>query len=347
MAKWFTRGLVLLAASASALSAQPISYGPVARLLRGMRVGTPVRHEKLTVFPLVASTPSARNYTMLDEAIRSGQVRVEEKDGGQVNTVRMRNSGKTYVFGIAGEIVSGARQDRMLQDDVLLPPGSGWLDIPVFCTEHGRWAGSTLKFGTKGHVAAGRVRERASKSQSQQDVWDEVDVARADLNVESPTRALAKVYDDRVVQSQVEAYGARFDRLPELAPGVSGVLVVLGAEIVCIDAFGSPAFFRKMWPKLLRSYVIDAVSRPAHGTLSPAAASDFVREASRADVTDEPTIGSGLLHRVRAVRAAGSALTFGREVVHMDLFPGDARLETDDDPGPAPRLQLRRSRTTR
>lgn len=345
--KRITFGLVLLTAAAPFLLAQSVPYRPLARLLSNLRVGAPVCHEKLTIFPLVASSSGSRSHTMFDEAIRSGQVRVEEKDGGQVNTVRVRNAGKTYVFGIAGEIVSGAKQDRMLQDDVLLPPGSGWLDVPVYCTEHGRWTGSSLKFGTKGQMVAGRVREPASKSQSQQEVWDEVDGARADLKVESPTRAFAKVYDDRDVQTKVETYSAKLDRLPELAPGVSGVLVALGDEVVCVDAFGSPALFRKMWPKLLRSYVIDAVSRSARGTFTQASAADFVREAARARVTDEPTVGPGTLHRTRASRATGSALTFGRGVVHLDLFPGDTRSQFDDESGPAPRFQIRRARTNR
>jgi hypothetical protein len=345
--KRITLGLVLLTAAAPLLMAQSAGVLPAERLLSSIRVGTPIRHEKLVIFPLIASPSGTRSYTMLDEAIRSGQVRVEEKDGGQVNAVRIRNAGKTYVFGIAGEIVSGARQDRMLQDDVLLPPGSGWLDVPVFCTEHGRWAGSSLEFGTKGQVVAGRVRERASKSQSQQEVWDEVDGARADLKVESPTRAFAKVYDDRGVQAKVEIYSAKFDRLPELAPGASGVLVALGREIVCVDVFGSPALFRKMWPKLLRSYVIDAISRSAHGTFTQASAAEFVRAAARAEVSDEPTVGSGTLHRLQTSRVTGSSLTFGREVVHLDLFPGEAGTRYDDGSAPAPQLQIRRSRTNR
>jgi hypothetical protein len=276
---------------------------------------------------------------MLDEAIRSGQLRVQEKDGGEVNTVRVRNSGKTYVFGMAGEIVSGAKQDRMLQNDILLPPGSGWLDVPVFCTEHGRWTGSTMQFGSKGQMVAGRVRERAAKTASQSEVWAEVDAARRDLRVETPTGAFAKVYEEPTVQRQVDAYTAKLDRVPDAAPDASGVLVAIGSEVVCVDAFGSAELFRKMWPKLLRSYVIDAVSHTPKGRLSTKEAQSFLRTAASGELSNRPTIGAGTLQRIDALNATGSALVFGKQVVHLDLFPGSAPQPED---GPTPQLQFRR-----
>jgi hypothetical protein len=246
------------------------------------------------------------------------------------------------VFGIAGEIVSGAKQDRMLQDDVLLPPGSGWLDVPVYCTEHGRWTGTSMNFGSKGYVASGRVRERAARTQSQQEVWAEVDAAHEGLGVATPSRAFAKVYEDESAQEQARPYYEKLDRLPELCPGALGVVVAVGSRIVCVDAFGSPALFRKMWPKLLRSYVIDAMqSRPA-GRIEQKQVQQFVDDAALAEVADQPTVGAGRLQRLAAANASGSALLFRSSVVHLDLFP-DSNPETRD--GSAPRLDFRRQRT--
>jgi hypothetical protein len=329
----------LVAAGFAAAQPKP---GPAAtRLLAGITVKSSSGYKNLTLFPLVGRVSAYSSYTLLDDAIRSGQVRVQEKDGGQVNTVRVKNTGKTYVFGIAGEIVSGAKQDRMLEDDVLLPPGSGWLDVPVYCTEHGRWSGTSESFGTKGYVASGRVRRRAAETQSQEAVWDEVDAAHKGLGVAAQSRAFASVYEDKRAQEQAKPYIDELDRLPDLCPGALGVVVAVGNRIVCVDAFGSSALFRSMWPKLLRSYVVDAMqSRPA-GKIGQKQVQRFIDDAALAEVTDQPTVGAGRLQRLSAGNASGSALVFRGSLVHLDLFPGSSFATGD---GPAPRLDIRRHR---
>ncbi len=337
-----SRVAAAIAAVASIAAAQPLGGSSATNLLSRVSVGSPSGYENLTLFPLLGKTSTSSTYTLLDEAIRSGQVKVQEKDGGQVNTVRIRNTGKSYVFGMAGEIVSGAKQDRMLQDDVLLPPGSGWLDVPVFCTEHGRWTGATMNFGTKGYVVSGKVRSRASQTGSQEAVWAEVDAAHEELGVTTPSRAFAKVYEDKDAQEQARPYIDKLDGLPNLFPGALGVVVAVGNRIVCVDVFGSPALFRKMWPKLLRSYVIDAMQSQAHGRLTVKQVQQFIRGAARARVTSQPTVGAGKLQRLSAANASGSALVFRKAVVHLDLFPG-SNSETDN--GDVPRLDFRRQRT--
>jgi len=340
MSKISTVSAALATAFCVAAGQMPVA-SPATRLLSQLTVRTPSGHENLTLFPLVGPASTYSNYALLDEAIRSGRVKVQEKDGGEVNTVRMRNAGKTYVFGMAGEIVSGAKQDRMLQDDVLLPPGSGWLDVPVFCTEHGRWTG-TSSFGTKGYVASGAVRSKASQTGSQEEVWAEVDAAHEGLGVATPSRAFAKVYEDKAAQDQAQPYLDKLDRLPELCPGALGVVVAVGNRIVCVDAFGSPALFRKMWPKLLRSYVIDAMQSRPSGSIGQKQVQQFIKTAARAEVTDQPTVGAGRLQRLAAAGASGSALVFRSSVVHLDLFP-DSNPETRD--GSVPRLDFRRQRS--
>jgi hypothetical protein len=337
-----SRAAAALLAAACLAAGQSHVTSPVTGLLAQVTVRSPSAYENLTLFPLTGPASGHASYRLLDEAIRSGQVKVQEKDGGQVNTVRMSNTGKAYVFGMAGEIVSGAKQDRMLQDDVLLPPGSGWLDVLVYCTEHGRWTGTSLNFGTKGYVASGRVRERAAKTQSQEEVWAEVDAAHAQLNVATPSRAFARVYEDKGAQEQAQPYIDKLDGLPALFPGAIGVAVAVGNQIVCVDAFGSPELFRRMWPKLLRSYVIDAMQSQAQGRLTAKQVQQFVRSAAGAQVSKQPTVGAGTLQRLSAPNASGSALVFKKTIIHLDLFP-DASPDRGD--GPAPRLDVRRQRT--
>jgi hypothetical protein len=329
-----------LALAGAALGAPPAAE-PVQRMLSRLTVGRPLRYENLTLFPLYGTGSARTAFALLDEAIRAGAVHVREKDGGQVNTVQMRNVGKSPVFGMAGEIVSGAKQDRMLEDDVLLPPNSGWLDVPVYCTEHGRWTGGAA-FGTKGHVAAGRVRERAAMTGSQEEVWAEVDAAREALDVTSPTKAFAKVYDQPGVQQRIAGYTERLGSLPLEMPGALGVLAAVGGRVVCVDLFGSARLFGDMWPKLLRSYSIDALSQESPGALTQRQARRFLATAARARLTFRSSVGAGAVYRVTAPNASGSALKLGTAVVHVDLFPIGSPESREE--GAAPRLDVRRER---
>lgn len=315
---------------------------PATSLLATLRVQQPLRHQNLTLFPLTGSKGSLTVFEMLDAAIATGQVRVMEKGSGEVNAVRVRNTGKTYVFGMAGEIVSGAKQDRMLKVDVLLPPESEWLELPVYCTEHGRWSGSSASFDTRSEMVAGRVRSRAAKSGSQSDVWDEVEVTRRALSVDAPTQAFAKVYEDTDVQQKSASYLSHFERLPDIRPDAVGVAVAVGDRLVCVDVFGSPQLLRQMWAKLLRSYVIDAVSESPTGCLESEDLVGFLRDAARSSCSARPAVGAGALWRLSGAAAAGSALTFKQAVVHIDLFPDEGEPVDGGPDRRTPRLQMRR-----
>ncbi|MBN2537131.1 hypothetical protein JXB37_02520 [candidate division WOR-3 bacterium] len=325
-------GMVALAAPAD----------QVVSLLRGLRPSAPAVHGNLAVFLLTGPATGSRDYVTLDRAISKGWVEVEEKEGGEVNTVRVRNKSSQRVFGLAGEMITGAKQTRMLQQDVLLPAKSAWLDLPVYCVEHGRWHGESDRFGSKGQIVAGRVRGNAANNQSQGEVWAEVSRSNADLGIVTGTDRFDAVFEDEKVQGRLEEYRRGLgESVPALKPDAIGVAVAVGDRLVCVDIFCSPAMFRKMWPRLLESYVVDALASTPTGKLSAGEVSDFLAEAAAAPIVSQPTVGSGQLLRIDGADLAGSALVSGSEVVHLDLFPGE-----QTDPGPL-RLDIRRNGSRR
>jgi hypothetical protein len=293
-------------------------------VLGRLAVRPAVRHGNLTVFPLVGATGGTGSYLTLDKAIAGGRVEVQEKDGGDVNRVRVRNNSDGHVFGLAGEIITGAKQNRMLERDVLLPPNSGWLELPVYCVEHGRWHGETMEFSSKGQVAAGRVRGKAANTRSQGEVWAEISANKADLGVAAPTSRFDAVFEDRNVQDEVRGYRAKLEtQVPALAPGAVGVAVAVGGRLVCVDVFGSPAMFRRLWPRLLESYVVDALARKPAGAMTAEDVRAVLRDAAAATPVAQPSVGAGQAWRIEGVAVTGSALVRGREVVHLDLFPAE------------------------
>ena len=62
---------------------------------------------------------------------------------------------------------------------------------------------------------------------------------------------------------------------------VVGVVVAFGGEVAWSDVFASSELFDSYWPKLLRSYVVEAMTRPGvRQTASLDDARDFLRPAT-------------------------------------------------------------------
>ncbi len=131
----------------------------------GYKVLEPIRHGNLTVFPVVAgkSYPTGEFMT-LDEGLRSGDVVVTEagnvqglirrhstpavrSDGAQVNRLVLVNNSKRPLLLLAGEIVTGGKQDRVIGKDRIVPAESDPVDLSVFCVEPGRWIAASEHFG--------------------------------------------------------------------------------------------------------------------------------------------------------------------------------------------------------
>lgn len=157
----------------------------------------PISHGNLTIFPVVAAkTHDTSEFITLDDGIRSGEVTVTEvgnlhgmvrrpvqnyrSPSAQVNTLVLVNNSKRPLILLAGEIVTGGKQDRIVGKDRIIPPESDPVDLSVFCVEHGRWVETSDKFDTRSHfMAQPSVRKEAMAAKDQQKVWAEVQTQNA------------------------------------------------------------------------------------------------------------------------------------------------------------------------
>jgi hypothetical protein len=237
-------------------------------------------------------------------------VAIPESGGPLVNQLVLINRGKRPVILLAGELVSDGKQDRIIAKDRIVPAGAPLLPLDVFCVEHGRWS-SGSKFEAANLMVHPSVREQAAVEQQQSKVWDAVRGGTTSQTVTvagaapaagpppaisasrladaigraAPTEAYAKLYSSAVtgvpVESFVEEVKKRFDRGTSGLKDehVVGVVIAYGSEVAWSDVFASPALFERYWPKLLRSYVIEALARPH---TKEAATSDDARDFLRA-----------------------------------------------------------------
>ncbi len=262
------------------------------------RVLAPITHGNLTIFPVVGDRRhDTHMFITLDEGLRSGEVVVSEAgqvrglvrrpqpvpmrhDGAQVNRLVLVNNSDRPLLLLAGEIVTGGKQDRVVGEDRIVPANSDPVDLSVFCVEPGRWTGTSAQFGgiASGNGKSGYVTQMAQPSvragamadKNQQKVWSEVNRSVADMAAATPaasgTTSYAKVMGNDEVQKKVDAVAAPMERSYESVikqlrnQNAVGVVVAINGEIVWADIFASTPLLEKYWPKLVRSYAAEAIT---------------------------------------------------------------------------------------
>jgi len=202
--------------------------------------------------------------------------------GAQVNQLVLVNNSKRPLILLAGEIVTGGKQDRVIGKDRIIPAESDPVDLGVFCVEPGRWTGSSDRFGVGGGagmmqapMAAPNVRSKAMADKDQSKVWAEVGRTREAMaetvTVEGAARVIngtssyAGVMDNREVKQKVDSVAEPIQRnyqslIQQLRnQNAVGVVVAVNGQMVWADIFASTDLLEKYWPKLVRSYAAEAV----------------------------------------------------------------------------------------
>ena len=290
----------------------------------GYKVLDPIRHGNLTVFPVVAATShDTHEFLTLDEGVRSGEVVVTEygnvqplmrrretpipRGGAQVNQLVLVNNSKQPLILLAGEIVTGGKQDRVIGKDRIVPAESDPIDLNVFCVEPGRWTATSAKFGSLGSaMAQPAVRAKAMGAKDQQQVWDQVRKQQASISANlgaseavtvNGTTSYARVMDNAAVKEQVDSVAEPIQRsylslIHELRDkNAVGVVVAVNGEIIWADIFASTNLLEKYWPKLVRSYAAEAiVTKTGSREIGVKAAQEFLEnvEGRRETVESEP-----------------------------------------------------------
>jgi hypothetical protein len=304
------------------------------------RILDPVTYENLAIFPVVSSSSQdTSSFLTLEEGLASGEVIVSERGAagmvrnrGQVrliptpqfdaaaavNQLVLMNRSKRPLLLLAGELVSGGKQDRIIAKDRIVPVGAEPLPLDVFCVEHGRWTGSSSRFTASKVIVHPSVREQAAVDQKQTEVWAAVaggttaavsahsapsaeprisSRALADaISSEAPTQSYRKIYEGSRVGGSVDSFvdqvQRRFARATANLKGehVVGVIVAYGGEVAWSDIFASDELFHQYWSKLLRSYAVEALARPTlRETASAEDAREFLRRPNGREVQETET----------------------------------------------------------
>jgi len=322
--------------------ANPFTYA-----VRGLTVRDGCSYRGLTVFPLETDrVRDATNYVSLEEALDRGELVVTEKGSGSVPVLVARNVGDDSILLVAGEVLVGGKQNRVLRDDVLLEPGMS-ADLPVLCVERGRWQQSDETFSHRSPLAALSVRSEAQGEGDQAAVWESVSEYSMDLRVPTKTGDLHAVQDAPEVRAAIEEYAQKFG--PCWRSETVGMVVARFGRIVGADVFCNQDVFRKHRECLLASYVIDCCAKrdSLKGGLESVVpdrreAEQFLRRALEADYEWHATPGAGRLLTLHGHDVRGSGLVSGDVLLHGCLFGReDVVILPRPSPPPMPPVPLR------
>jgi hypothetical protein len=363
-------GIALVALATSELcGVVKAAGGPEGQAKGVYRVLAPIESGNLLLFPVVRGDkmPGSTPFLTLDEGIKSGQVEVTEAGrvsglvrprtqshrpydgpywpipqprGDQVNTLVLLNNSDKPLLLLAGEIVTGGKQDRVIAKDRIVPAGSDPIDLGVFCIEPGRWTGETASFGASAKAPANSimvqptVREKAMVAKNQQEVWNSVNgmISQMQAVAASPsgrgggtmggpqssgaglgTSSYARAMQDSKVIAKVDEAAApvmkgREQVLAQLRQEHAvGVVVAVRGEIVWADIFADTDLLARYWTKLVRSYAAESlVGSEIHNGASVSDAQHFLDVPAGGT---ETSIGDVGVYRYRELRS-GRTETF-------------------------------------
>lgn len=224
----------------------------------------------------IAGNEAVAGFKTLGEALNINRFKIVERqpygrfdDMAAVNALTIQNKTQDAVFLMAGDVVQGGNQDRVIAQDMIVP-AMKLRDAPVFCVEPNRWTPHANKEGEQiyaftgyYHVASGSVRKAAVFEGNQQSVWSQVGriTALHDASTSSGTYAALEQSEDytRKRDEYLRFFGDKFAD----NPNIIGLVAVRGnEEVIGADLFGHPSLFKKQYASLLHSYVTDAISQP-------------------------------------------------------------------------------------
>ena len=304
---------------------EPVASGrlpELGRALGRLRVGSASQHGGLLVFWLVGGPPASTvTIETLEEARASGALAITERAAPTVPELVVENRGKAHVLLLAGEILVGGKQNRVLREDILLPPLSGPRPIGVYCVEQGRWNEGRRDFESKSTFADPGLRRKVYDRVDQQSVWSAVQGLTSGVQAASPTQSYQQAYETPAVREHLGAAERVLD--VKAAPDALGAAVYAGPALSGVDVFGSSTLFARQWTKLLRAHAVGAYAAP------PAAGSEaklrgavqaLLAAAGAASGSVRGNAGVGQVFEFAVERYRGAALAYEGGIVHAAIL---------------------------
>jgi len=299
---------------------EPLATDALATLADGLRLGSPERVGEAWVFPLFLREPGTDEYLTLAEAGDEGLLGVNELESAEVNAVELAWETQRPLFILAGQMIRGAKQDRVFARDVLLT-GRGSGPMPVYCVESGRWTSGPTEFTPAKLVVGNDVRGAVNCQADQGTVWSKVSEAQGSVGRSSETSAYRVVLEDSRVAAMSEELGEVFTKFA--GEDACGVLLFGSGCVLGLDLFDNAALFGELSEELGAAYATQAAllaEEPGHPEPGKPV-KEFVEEVGGLATFAYPgePVGEGEFVVVNDGHLSGGFLVTDGGVVHLML----------------------------
>lgn len=303
--------------------------------ISSLRLGDAEKYENLTIFPLYSEISRENGYKTLDEAVTTEKFKVTEvSEGGSVPELKVLNELDSDVLIVDGEELAGAKQNRIINTTVIIGRHKEVV-IPVSCVEQGRWsyrsrtfrAGKSNLYASLRKKKAKRVfyslRHSSTFQANQSEIWEDISEKSARFSVNSDTGAMDEIFNQ--CDSRIKEYEKKL----EPHPGQAGFVAVINGKIIGFDVFGSKDVLPRLYNKLLKGYVIDAIDKNDPEKKEPSKENPqsteemvmkFLAGVKKIKKEAFTSVGEGDDLRFESKHLNGFALVHNSNVIHMAAF---------------------------
>ena len=277
--------------------------------LGALRLGAPQRIGALELWPLLHPGAALEADLLATDAIAAGLIDVRERDGGTVRELVFTSRAPRPVILFEGEVLLGAKQNRMVAHTVVIAPGATMV-VAVGCVERGRWRWTSPGFSGSGCIAQPSLRRAAA---DQQRLWAEVDCAMEMEGVSSPTSDYHHLRRQRAAEEEAFARVVPLD-------GQVGVMALRDGLLVGLDVVGSAGTWRGVAGRIVKSLMPEARPAPPGPQTKGRAAREWLDALRAARVQRRRAQGAGEDVTLEAAGFIGSGVWLDGRPAHVSAF---------------------------
>ena len=260
-----------------------------------LKISGPFVHEHLAIY--LVENPSAKSqgeFITLAEGLALGKVKVTEKKNAQVNELLIENGSDKPCFVQAGDVVKGGQQDRTLARDFVLPANTPPTPVASFCVEQSRWTGNAAFQSSTQNAYGAALKCAIQDKRNQGEVWKQVALSKEGLATNNAlptarTSSLNEELDNGKIQERLKGFRDALSKIVEGHPEAVGLVTAINGRFSTADVYSDPGLFRKLFPRLLESATLEALSLKSDPKPAPesAQAATFLAEAEKGTVKTE------------------------------------------------------------
>lgn len=307
-----------------------------------VRVVSFQKHKRLSVVQLLTAQQNTFDYISGPKAIKDDLIQVKEvSESGSVNNLFVFNLSEKYVFFMDGDILMGAKQNRVLNTSVLLAPNSK-VTLPVSCVEQGRWRDVSDRFNNADNITPQKIRAMKSRAvkdnlrvsgkhmADQGEVWNEVENYQELFKVNSPTMNLNEVYEKN--EKNFESFVKKF----QLNNDANGLAIFSDKKLLNVDIFNKTEIYQEYFPKILKSTAMEISQledKPNDITEAEAAfkTASLFDSLEKIEYTEHRGVGAGQEKRFDTDELTGFELNFKNNLIHLTALNIEKRKDKSSD----------------